>query len=290
MSHRSRCAEFDVIVSDEALPTNPPPATAPAGADVIHVSEVCGSPSVVDVYRSGRYVRVSLPRQDFLSLAEVRVYEALPTAVDAGMYDEEPFDDMFSPQQSATRTLNRTIPLVGTPKQRDGHVELDLAELDVNLGDVVTLSLVATDTAGQTSASDRSRVLISPRSVDIDTYRRIRELESANAAMKAAIDELAAAEAALGAINTLAGANGVGVVHQHLTTAADLLRAGGTGLIRGIARRMPPIESTATAGFVDAALTIAGEAVDITNALSSVGPTSAPAAGARRQADIGAGI
>ena len=274
-----RLRDFDVIVSDEPLSTNPPPATAPAGAEVIHVSEVCGSPTVVDVYRTGRYVRVSLPRQDFLSLAEVRVYEAVPTAVDSGMYDEEPFDDTLSAQTTTTtRMLDRTIPLVGTPKQREGHVELDLAELDVNLGDVVTLSLAATDTAGQTSASDRSRILISPRSVDIDTYRRIRELESANAAIKAAIDELSAADAALGAINTLAGANGVGVVHQHLTIAADLLRAAGTGLIRGIAQRMPPDESTATAGFVDAALAVAGEAVDITDALSRVGPTGAATA------------
>ena len=54
-----------------------------------------------------------------------------------------------------------------------------LAALPLSVGDVVTITLAAKDRAGQAGASEPLQVLVSPRSVDLATYRRIAELASA---------------------------------------------------------------------------------------------------------------
>ena len=65
------------------------------------------------------------------------------------------------------------------PRRQQDVFNLDLATLPLSVGDVLAITVLATDTAGQQSRSPPLYVLVSPRSVDMDTYQRLAELQSA---------------------------------------------------------------------------------------------------------------
>lgn len=286
-----RLRDFQVLISDEAFDAVHAgrTSTTQPGVEVIEVEGVCGTPTVVDVYRSGRYVRVELPQRDYLSLAEVKIYDATTAASEWG---EEFVDygDAFAPDalrafEGGPTIIEREVKLPEPGKDRDGQIQLDLAELDLRLGDVVSVSLHAVDTSGQSGSSDASRILISPRSVDPVTYRRIRELEGAVSVLRGMSAELTAARAALvpQKADTPLVAPRLASVHQHLAGAAENGRRSVTSLLRAIAQNMPPTAATATAALIDGVEAMSGEANLISEILTSGGAAGAETTAARIQ-------
>ncbi|HEV8606178.1 MAG TPA: hypothetical protein VGQ99_12470 [Tepidisphaeraceae bacterium] len=72
------------------------------------------------------------------------------------------------------------IKRVGDARRQEGQFTLDLAKLNVQIGDVVRVGLVAQDGAGKKIESERMRhILISPRSIDLNTHLRIAEMKQA---------------------------------------------------------------------------------------------------------------
>ena len=63
------------------------------------------------------------------------------------------------------------------PRRRDGDEELDMASLGLKIGDVVAVSISATDGAGQKAGSETRYLLISPHSVDTADFMRMTELQ-----------------------------------------------------------------------------------------------------------------
>jgi hypothetical protein len=67
----------------------------------------------------------------------------------------------------------------GDPRRQQDVFNFDLATLPLGLGDLVKLNALATDTAGHETESVPIQILVSPRSIDLDAYQRISELQSA---------------------------------------------------------------------------------------------------------------
>lgn len=78
------------------------------------------------------------------------------------------------------KTLDdRPLKVRGDPRRQLGQTILDLATLDVKIGDVIAFGISGTDRAGQTTTSEERHVLVSPRSIDLNTHLRIAELKEA---------------------------------------------------------------------------------------------------------------
>jgi hypothetical protein len=73
---QDRLKDFYVLVSDQPFAsTKPFPACTQTGVTAYFVSGTLAGPGVsIPVQRGGRYVRVQIPRQDFLALGEVEVW------------------------------------------------------------------------------------------------------------------------------------------------------------------------------------------------------------------------
>ena len=84
----------------------------------------------------------------------------------------------------------KILPLGGDSRRQVGETAVDLATLEVKIGDVVSFSLQATDRANQKSTSEWRRVLISPRSIDLNAHLRIEELRQAEELAAALAGEL----------------------------------------------------------------------------------------------------
>jgi hypothetical protein len=71
----ARLRDFYVLVSDVPFAsTDLATVLAQDGVSAYFVADTGGSPTAVDVARSGRYVRVQLSLENYLSLAEVEVF------------------------------------------------------------------------------------------------------------------------------------------------------------------------------------------------------------------------
>jgi hypothetical protein len=76
--------------------------------------------------------------------------------------------------------LELPIKRVGDARRQEGQFVLDLARLNVQIGDVVSIGLAVQDGAGKKVQNERPRhILISPRSIDLSTHLRIAELKQA---------------------------------------------------------------------------------------------------------------
>ncbi len=75
----------------------------------------------------------------------------------------------------------RAIPVRGDVRRQAGVQSLDLADLQLNVGDIVQVSLLATDRAGQKTTSPPRQLLISPRSMDMTRQLRLDALLAAQA-------------------------------------------------------------------------------------------------------------
>jgi hypothetical protein len=88
------------------------------------------------------------------------------------------------------------LPLAPHARTQQGRHVLDLADLKVNVGDVVSVSAVAHDGAGRRVVRDTRQVLISPRSIDPATHQLIAELRQALQHAASLHDEVEAGAAA----------------------------------------------------------------------------------------------
>jgi hypothetical protein len=93
--------------------------------------------------------------------------------------------------------LELPIKRVGDARRQEGQFTLDLAKLNVQIGDVVSIGIAAQDGAGRKVQNERARhILISPRSIDLNTHLRIAEMKQATQLAGALRQELeSAAEA-----------------------------------------------------------------------------------------------
>ncbi|HZL36492.1 MAG TPA: hypothetical protein VFC78_14330 [Tepidisphaeraceae bacterium] len=82
-------------------------------------------------------------------------------------------------QVNAAPAINMPLALEGDRRRQKRTVDFDLASLKLGIGDVLTLSLAARDTAGQETRSEDLVVLISPHEVDTNANERIGGLEAA---------------------------------------------------------------------------------------------------------------
>jgi hypothetical protein len=254
-----RLREYDVLVSNEAMEgAEIELLKARSDVSVFHQAEQAGSPTGVDVYRDGRYVRVHLPRQEFLSLAEVRVFEARPVAS----------ADSSGARQSRGPTDTR-LAIRGDSRRQDADLRLDLATLNVGIGDVVMLSVVATDTAGQTGASEPCRIIVSPRSIDLNTFERIAELRAADQFARSVTNELEGAVRVADQANPRNQPNqdaylsALAEVTRRLTAANDSAERLVPALLRATARSESPDLSDALANYNDQVQTAAVVARDV---------------------------
>ena len=80
---------------------------------------------------------------------------------------------------NADAPLRMPLHIVGDHRRQEETIDFDLGSLKFNVGDVLSLTIAASDTAGQETTTDELRVLISPRSIDLDAHERIDELAAA---------------------------------------------------------------------------------------------------------------
>jgi hypothetical protein len=147
----------------------------------------------------------------------------------------------------------------GDPRRQQDVYDLDLATFPLGIGDVVKLTMVAGDSAGHSVESEALLVLVSPHSVDLDTYERISELNNARQlaqSLTAQLDDAAKAQD-----EAIAQKDHGATVYQSATSRGDrsLSAASQTGtllrqsLLRAITRSGSRQLSVAVANWVDMA-------------------------------------
>ncbi|HEV2292434.1 MAG TPA: discoidin domain-containing protein [Tepidisphaeraceae bacterium] len=159
-----RLSDFFVFVSDGPFLSDDATAIAQQPGVATHrVTGVAGRPTTIEIFRTARFVRVQLAKPEYLSLAEVRVLQAKAATA----------------AESASRSLDVPLPISGDPRQQEGEAVVDLARIGVAVGDVVSVSVTATDSGKLAGLGGPIRVVVSPRSIDQRTYDRINELKRA---------------------------------------------------------------------------------------------------------------
>jgi hypothetical protein len=93
--------------------------------------------------------------------------------------------------------IDVAIPLGSNHQLQSGSFDIDLAQLAVNLGDVVTITLLTENRAGLRGTSNPCRIVVSPRSIDLNAQQRLSELREAARLAKLLHDEGNAASTAL---------------------------------------------------------------------------------------------
>ncbi len=200
--------------------------------DLISAREVAGSgppgtrihplinrPPVARLFQAGQDVRLT-PR-DIITLtyqaADDYALNALTLAV----------------KLSSGQTINRPIHLVGHLRGQEGSVDLDLASLPLKVGDLATVTIVASDSAGQAASSEPLRIRIAARPVDLDMRERVSELNAASGFAMRMIGDFETARGAIGQADGIADKQSSGFAaasaHANLSLAnasesATLLR------------------------------------------------------------------
>jgi len=168
---------------------------------------------------------------------------AYPQATDAG----------------AALTAGPTVPTqpVEAPSRRvSGQFDLDLANLPLTIGDVLTIVVVAKDTGGQLTSAAPVQVLVSPRSIGPEAYDRMADLADASRLADALADELAAAMKSADSPlpDTSSGAaSAITRRDRHLSAAVESAAMARRSMLRAVAHGAPPSLCVAIAGWVDSA-------------------------------------
>jgi len=170
------------------------------------------------------------------------------------------------------------IKLRGDSRRQEAGFNLDFAAFDLKVGDVVTLNVSATDKTGQSAVSESRSILISPRSIDLNTHLRLAELRNALQLAQGLADELQAAMQSL----DQARATGMQVeraymmhfnaLSQHLAGASDQATLLRLALGRAVMRSDSPDLSTTLANFVDSAQIGVGVAEDVSQVVGQRTP------------------
>lgn len=162
-------------------------------------------------------------------------------------------------QVNSAAPLDVPIPLQPDPRRQADEHEFDLATMPLGIGDVVTLRLVATDRAGQSAASEAVQVLVSPRSVDLATYQRVEELNSAAALAATLHENLTAAAQALDEVDREAAAKSLAYLAARnratraLAGAAESATLMRQSLYRAVVNSRSPELSTTLSSWIDVA-------------------------------------
>ncbi len=134
------------------------------------------------------------------------------------------------------------IALADNPRWAKADAPLDLALLDLHLGDGVTITLRVIDEKGQESRAEPFYVLIAPQSVSFNTRRRLAELKQAYDLSVAADADLRSAAESLQApaADEKVLAEAQATSQRRLTAATELLAMRRQALLRAIACEAPP--------------------------------------------------
>jgi hypothetical protein len=243
-----RLSEF-VVFAGEQPPGSGDPATLrkqPAVA-AIDIEPVAGRPTSIDLFRPVRYLRVQLLRQEYLSLAEVRVLGFRP------------------PTTNAATTVEATIPISGNARRQRRTIDLNLAALGARLGDTVTLSIIATDTAGQETLSAPISIHVMPHGFEPATVARSEMLRRA----AATADEIARAlEQAIGQSSTTQPATAPVVgVGRSIVRAAEQASSLQPVLLEALAAGLAGGAADAVAATLDDTVTIAAAGDEVYRSL-----------------------
>ena len=161
------------------------------------------------------------------------------------------------------------LTIVGDRRRQEDVMNFDLAKMKLALGDVVTLWFDAQDGAGHLSSSDPLQVVISPRSIDLDTQARIDELNSAAQLASTLRAELEEAGAAVDQADAQSDHQSTGYLsaesqgNRHLSSASEIATMVRQSLLRAMLHSPSAAMSVAMSGWVDAAQTISSGSEDL---------------------------
>jgi hypothetical protein len=85
----------------------------------------------------------------------------------------------FRAQVNSQDPVETPVKIWGDPRRQQDVFNFDLATLPLGMGDVVSLTMIGSDTAGHSTPSAALQIVISPRSIDLDAYERMSELHDA---------------------------------------------------------------------------------------------------------------
>jgi hypothetical protein len=216
-----------------------------AGPAKMSIHATVDRPPLVNLLQAGQTLRLN-PR-DILPLSYVAMDDyALKSLVIIAEVNAQP-------------PVQIPLKLAGKRRRQDETINLDLASMQFNVGDVLTLAVSARDAAGQEATSEELHVLISPRSIDQDARERVDEFSAASRFAVTLLEELEAAGKAIdesdahkdhqSAAYVTASANG----SRHLTSASEAATLLRQALLRGTAHSNSPELSTTLAWWIDVA-------------------------------------
>lgn len=146
----------------------------------------------------------------------------------------------------------------GDVRRRDGEEELDLATLGLKVGDVVGITVVARDGAGQSGSSGTRYVFVSPHSVAAGDYARMSDLQRALESTKALGKEVTSAVRALDQFagqrnNPEKAGEAIASYQQHIAESGQYAEALKQSLSRAITRSPDVKTSDLLANMADRA-------------------------------------
>lgn len=166
-------------------------------------------------------------------------------------------------------TVDLPVAREGDPRRSEGTFPFDLASVKLAVGDVLNLSLVARDRAGQQAGSETLQVLVAPRSVDLETHQRITELEAAAQLAGLVSEELEATVKAFEEARSQKGkdadASGAasGRGNRFLTTATDTAVLVRQSILRAIVRSRSSELSAALGTLADSVQQVTAGCVEV---------------------------
>jgi hypothetical protein len=215
------------------------------GPQAMHIRAVADRPPLARIVQPATDLRLSA--QDIVPLA----YQAL--------------DDYGVAQLLARAQVNANPPVEyalrvrGDARRVEGAFELDLATLNLKVGDVVSITVLAADKPGQRGASDVRHILVSPRAIDVTTHQRLAEISQAADYAREWADQLARARQSVDQAKRAGDAEGQAEQSSAIARASRVLSAAAeTGamlrqsLLRAIVYSASSKRSDALAATVDA--------------------------------------
>lgn len=154
-------------------------------------------------------------------------------------------------QVNGNPPVNLPIPLTTDARVQDGTVDLDMGRFDVRVGDKATVWIVATDSGAQVTMSEPVRVLLSPRSIDLDEKERLSQAQAAVEFATRLADEFAGAQSALA--EGAAAASHVNLLLSHASESATLLRQALCRALLHSPDAAPDGQAVALESWIDAA-------------------------------------
>lgn len=166
----------------------------------------------------------------------------------------------LSVQVQTRENAGREFPIGmhGDRRYQRGQYQLDLAQFDLHVGDVLRLSLVARDGGGHVKNSNPDRwVVISPRSIDEGMQQRLMDAQAAMALADALAQSLQKSGAALADARNKAGGMdshdpvAMADVSRQLSFASDAATLLSQALLHATAHSDSPSLSVALANWLD---------------------------------------